>query len=356
MDNPFAIRPEQIAEEIYDFNRRLTRGMHTLTEVGEIQAGVSPRDPVFEEDKLVLYHYRPRKRRLNPIPVLIVYALVNRPYMADLEEGRSLVQGMLEAGLDVYLIDWGYPDETDSHLSLDDYIEGYLDRCVDVVRERHDLERINLLGICQGGTFALCYTALHQDKVKNLITTVTPVDFHTRRDMLSHLVRHVDIDQCVDAMGNIPGEMMNWVFLMLKPFRLLGRKYVDLVDILDDPDKVRNFVRMEKWIFDSPAQAGQAFREFVTGFYQDNKLVKGQIRIGGKAVDLERITIPVLNIYARDDHLVPQDASRALAGCVSSKDYSELEFPGGHIGLYVSARSQQLLPPAIAEWLGQRRG
>jgi len=94
----------------------------------------------------------------------------------------------------------------------------------------------------------------------------------------------------------------------------------------------------------------------VTGFYQDNKLVKGQIRIGGKAVDLERITIPVLNIYARDDHLVPQDASRALAGCVSSKDYSELEFPGGHIGLYVSARSQQLLPPAIAEWLGQRRG
>jgi len=356
MKNPFAIKPEQIADEIYDFNRKLAAGVGTLAELGEVEVGTSPREPVYEEDKLVLYHYRPRRRRRNPVPLLIVYALVNRPYMADLEKGRSLIQGLLEAGQDVYLIDWGYPDAVDSDLSLDDYIIGYLDRCVDVVRRRHEVERINLLGICQGGTFSLCYTALCQDKIRNLITTVTPVDFHTRHDQLSHLARHVDIDQCVDAMGNVPGEMLNWMFLMLKPFRLMGRKYVDLVDILDDPERMRNFVRMEKWIFDSPAQAGRAFREFVADFYQDNKLIKGRIDIGGRTVDLENITVPVLNIYARDDHLVPPDASRALAGCVSSEDYSELEFPGGHIGLYVSARSQRLLPPAIGRWLDERSG
>jgi len=352
--NPFAINPEQIAEEIYDFNLKLVRGVRTLADLGDVDVGVSARDPVHAEDKLVLYRYRPHTPHPNPVPVLIVYALVNRPYMADLEEGRSLIQGMLEAGLDVYLIDWGYPDAGDSHLSLDDYINGYLDRCIDVVRERHGLEKINLLGICQGGTFSLCYTALHQDKVKNLITTVTPVDFHTPRDLLSHLAGHVDIDQCVDDGGNVPGELLNWVFLMLKPFRLMGQKYVNLVDIVEDPGRLKNFMRMEKWIFDSPALAGRAFREFITDFYQANKLVRGQVTLGGDKVDLERISVPVLNIYARDDHLVPPDASRALAGCVGSGDYSELEFPGGHIGLYVSARSRRLLPPAIADWLRKR--
>ena len=354
--NPIDIKPEAIAEEVYAFNRRLARGLTALAGMGDVEVGVSPKDAVWEEDKLVLYHYRRDTPATQPVPLLIVYALVNRPFMADLEQGRSLIQGLLEQGLDVYLIDWGYPDAEDSHLSLDDYINGYLDRCVDQVRARHGLQKINLLGICQGGTFSLCYATLHQDKVQNLITTVTPVDFHTRHDLLSHLVRHVNIDECVDTLGNVPGELLNWVFLMLRPFRLLGQKYVDLVDILDDPERARNFLRMEKWIFDSPAQAGQAFREFVGGCYQQNNLVKGRLQLGERVVDLENLTLPVLNIYARDDHLVPPDASRALAGCLGSTDYEELEFPGGHIGLYVSRRSRRQLPPAIADWLGRHAG
>ena len=180
----------------------------------------------------------------------------------------------------------------------------------------------------------MCYTALHQHKVNNLITTVTPVDFHTKNDLLSHLVRHIDIDATVDALGNIPGELLNWSFLTLKPFRL----------------------RMEKWIFDSPAQAGEAYREFITQFYQQNLLVKSAVAIGGRTVNLEEITVPILNIYARDDHLVPPDASKALQGCVGSTDYTELEFPGGHIGIYVSARAREMLPPAIADWLAKRSG
>jgi polyhydroxyalkanoate synthase len=172
--------------------------------------------------------------------------------------------------------------------------------------------------------------------------------------MLSHLVRNVDVDLLVRAFGNCPGEMLNWLFLMLKPFRLMGQKYVELIDNLDDAGKAGNFLRMEKWIFDSPDQAGAAFQQFVRDFYQANGLVKGTVEIGGRRVDLQAITVPVLNIYARDDHLVPLDASKALGGCVGSADYTELEFPGGHIGIYVSAHAQEMLPPAIAAWLGDR--
>jgi polyhydroxyalkanoate synthase len=225
---------------------------------------------------------------------------------------------------------------------------------VDAVRERSGVDNINLLGICQGGTFSLCYTSLHQRKVRNLITTVTPVDFHTGNDLLSHIVRHVDIDLVVDTLGNVPGAFLNWAFLMLKPLRLTGQKYLDLVDILDDPVKTDNFLRMEKWIFDSPDQAGEAYRQFIRQFYQENRLVKAAVQIGGRTVDLEKITVPILNIYARDDHLVPPDSSKALGGCTGSKDYTEMEFPGGHIGLYVSARAQATLPPAIGAWLRER--
>ncbi len=348
------MRPDEIVQEVHDFNNKLAQGLHTLSEIGDIEVGVSAKEAVFKEDKMVLYHFLPRVKKRNPTPLLIVYALVNRPYMADLQEGRSMVQGLLDAGLDVYLIDWGYPDSGDHYLTLNDYINGYIDRCVDVVCEKHGIEKINLLGICQGGSFSLCYSALHQDKVKNLITTVTPVDFHTKNDLLSKMMRNVDVDLLIDTIGNLPGELLNWTYLSLKPFQLMGQKYMDLVDILNDTDKARDFMRMEKWIFDSPDQVGETFRQFSKQFYQQNGLVKGTVKIGDDTVDLGNISIPVLNIYAAADHLVPPDSSKALGGCVSTDDYTELEFPGGHIGIYVSGKAQKMIPPSVGKWLAAR--
>lgn len=352
---PFQMRPDEIIQEVQNFNSKLAQGVNTLTEIGDIEVGASDKHPVYTEDKMVLYRFEPRVENPNPEPVLIVYALVNRPYMADLQDGRSMIQGLLNAGLDIYLIDWGYPDSADRYISLEDYINGYIDRCVDIICREHKLDKINLLGICQGGSFSLCYSALHPEKVRNLITTVTPVDFHTKDDLLSKMVRNVDVDQLVDTMGNIPGELLNWTYLSLKPYRLLGQKYMDLVNLLDDTEQARNFMRMEKWIFDSPDQVGEAFRQFTKMFYQENGLVKGSVKIGNETVDLMNITMPVLNIYAAQDHLVPPDSSRALEGCVGTKDYTSLEFPGGHIGIYVSGKSQKMIPPAVAEWLEERK-
>jgi polyhydroxyalkanoate synthase len=286
--------------------------------------------------------------------LLIVYALVNRPYMTDIQEDRSTIKGLLANGQDVYLIDWGYPDQADRALTLDDYINGYIDRCVDVIRKQHALDKINILGICQGGAFSLCYSALHSDKVKNLVTMVTPVDFKTPDNLLSAWVQHMDVDLLVDTVGNVPGELLNWTFLSLKPFSLTGQKYVSMVDILDDEKKVKNFLRMEKWIFDSPDQAGETFRQFVKDFFQGNKLVNGGLRIGQREVRLADITCPVLNVYAMQDHLVPPAASKALDGKTSSKDYTELAFPGGHIGIYVSGKAQKEVTPAIGSWLSER--
>ncbi|MDJ0955278.1 MAG: class III poly(R)-hydroxyalkanoic acid synthase subunit PhaC [Arenicellales bacterium] len=356
MTNPVQLRPDAVAEEMASFAHKLGDSLATLTKLDRLESGVTDREIVYQEDKLVLYRFKASHApsASGGIPVLIVYALVNRPYMTDLQKDRSMIRGLLEAGLDVYLIDWGYPDRADRFLTLDDYINGYIDRCVDVIREWRGQPRINILGICQGGTFSLCYTAMHQDKVKNLITMVTPVDFKTPDNMLGKWTEHVDIDLLVDTLGNIPGELLNWTFLNLKPFQLMGQKYIDMVEVLKDEKSAKNFMLMEKWIFDSPDQAGEAFRQFVRDFFQQNKLVDGGLKIGETLVDLNNIHIPVLNVYATQDHLVPPDSSRALKHHIGSEDYQEVTFDGGHIGIYVSSKSQKTIPPAIGQWLSER--
>lgn len=352
---PIDIRPDKLSIEILDYSRKLGKGIENLIDSGEITTGVSPKTEIYREDKLVLYRYQaPNGVKQNKIPLLVVYALVNRPYMTDLQEDRSTVKGLLNSGQDVYLIDWGYPDQADWPLTLDDYINGYIDRCVNVIRKHHRLDRINLLGICQGGTFSLCYASLHPEKVKNLVTMVTPVDFQTPDNMLSAWVQHMDVDLLVETMGNIPGELLNWTFLSLKPFSLTGQKYVNMVDLLDNPGKVKNFLRMEKWIFDSPDQAGEAFRQFVKDFFQKNALIRGELMLGSLKVDLNNVYMPLLNVFAMQDHLVPPAASKSLKQHVGTKDYTELAFPGGHIGIYVSGKAQKEVTPAIGDWLNRR--
>ena len=354
MYTPLNIDPTKALTDIADFQRKLAAGMGHLRGMSEPEYANTPRELVYSEDKLKVWHFTGSGKSKSKTPLLIVYALVNTVWMTDLQADRSMVRNLMEQGEDVYLIDWGYPDGADRWLTLDDYINGYLDRCVDAVRKRHDLDAINLLGICQGGAFSLCYTALHPKKVRNLITMVTPVDFHTPDNMLSQWCRQLDVDLFVNTMGNIPAGLMNYVYLTLKPVRLHQQKYVGMVSILDNPVELENFLRMERWIFDSPDQAGEAFRQFIKDFYQGNKLVKGTLEIGGKHVDLGMITQPVLNIFAEQDHLVPPDASRALGKHVGTSDYTQLAFKGGHIGIYVSGRAQREVPPAIHQWLHQR--
>ena len=354
MNGPLNFSPEALAQEATTLTQKLSAGLHTLPEVEDVHYGATRKQEVWRDGKVVLYRFIGEKAPTAKIPLLIVYALVNRPYMVDLQHDRSLVKGLLAQGEDVYVIDWGYPDRSDRFLELDDYINRFIDGAIDHLRDSSGRDAINVLGICQGGAFSLCFSAIYPEKVKNLVTMVTPVDFHTPDNMLSHWVRELDVDLFVDTLGNIPADLMNYCYLTLKPLRLNQQKYVGLVDILDNKTELENFLRMEKWIFDSPDQAGEAFRQFIKDFYQGNKLLKGGLQIGDKPVSLKNLKAPVLNIFAEQDHLVPPAASRALKDAVGSPDYSQIAFKGGHIGIYVSSRAQREVPPAIHEWLAKR--
>lgn len=356
MNGPLNITLDDLAEEASKFQQKLGAGLQTLLEVEDVHFGATDREEVWRDGKVVLYRFHGARKPTAKVPLLISYALVNRPYMVDLQADKSIVKGLLERGEDVYIIDWGYPDRSDRFLTLEDYIERFLGGAIDHLRAAHGLDAVNLLGICQGGAFSLCYSALNPGKVRNLITMVTPVDFHTEDNMLSNWTQGMDVDLLVDTLGNVPADMMNLCYLTLKPWRLFVQKYVGLVDILDDRKAMEDFLRMEKWIFDSPDQAGEAFRQFIKQFYQANGFINGGITIGEREVDLGFVDMPVLNIFAEQDHLVPPDASKALSKVVGSTDYSELSFRGGHIGIYVSSRAQKEVPGAIHDWLAKRSG
>jgi len=335
---------------------KLMKGAELLTDIEEIDVGTTPKELIYSEDKLELHHYKPLANKACGIPIMVTYALVNRAYMLDIQPDRSFIRNLLSLGLDVYIIDWGYPTQADRYLSMDDYINGYMNNCVEAVRKHSKSDKVTLMGICQGGTFSGIYSALYPEKVHNLITLVAPFDFATNDGLLFNWSKDMDIDALVDAHGVVPGDVLNESYLMLMPFNLNIKKYIDMLEVLEDKDKLINFLRMEKWIFDSPGQAGECLRQFVKDLYQGNKLAKGQLILGDKTVDLGKITMPILNIYASADHLVPPAATKPFNDLVSSKDKTLYEFKGGHIGVFVGSRSQKELAPAISKWLIERDG
>ncbi|MDO6564197.1 class III poly(R)-hydroxyalkanoic acid synthase subunit PhaC [Amphritea sp. 1_MG-2023] len=351
----FKFKPEKVLTELSQFSEQLLQSVHTLQQLDEIQVGQTPKEIIYREDKLQLFHYQRDETHQTQLgkPLLICYALVNRPYMVDLDRRRSFIKRLLALGLDIYLIDWGYPDAADRYLDMDDYINGYLANCVDQVLKDSGQDQLNLLGICQGGTLSLCYTALNPDKVKNLITMVTPVDFKTPDNMLSHLAQQIDIDLAVNTYGNIPGAMLNDAYNALMPMRLGLQKNLNTPRKLQNTASALNYLRMEKWINDSPDQAGEMFRQFLTSFFKQNSFINNTTVVGDRCVDLQQITQPLLNVFGSSDHLVPPSASRALKGLTRSEDYHEYEVASGHIGVFVSEKSQSEVAPKLANWLKQ---
>ncbi len=345
--------PQAQVKAAWELSRKLIKAYETMRKIGAIEVGAAAKELVFEYDKIKLYHYQPEAPVTCRVPVVIAYALVNRPYMLDLQPDRSFIRRLLQQGLDVYAIDWGYPARADKYLSLDDYLNVFLNDGVDFIRASTKHDAINLMGICQGGTFSTIYAALHPQKIKNLITIVTPVDFSTNDGLLFRWSKSMNVDAMVDIYGLIPGDVLSAGYLMLRPFMKIS-KYIEVLDVMDDREKLENFLRMEQWILDSPAHAGECYRQFVKALYQQNKLVEGGLVVGEQQVDIKKITMPLLNIYASDDHIVPPSASIPLNGLVGSADKELYSFKGGHIGVFVSAKSQRELAPAIANWLHQR--
>ncbi len=349
---------------IEDFEK-FKHGVELFLKPPEFSVGTTPSEIIYTEDKMKLIHYIPNVEKPHQVPILIVYALVNRYYILDLQPDKSVIKKLLEEGFDVYVIDWGYPSGADRYLTLDDYLNGYINNAVNKIRERSGLDKITLFGVCQGGTFSVMYAAQHPEKVKNLVTLVAPVDFDTDKGILHLWAKSLDVDKIVDYYGIVPGDFLNAGFLLTDPFRLMIDKYVGLFERIEcepgdkegelrNEETIKNFLRMEKWIFDSPDQAGETFRQFMKDCYQKNLLIKNEMKLNGEKINLKNITMPLLNVMAEFDHLVPNDASKPLSNAVSSTDKETLVFPTGHIGIFVGSKSQKEVCPKIAAWLKPR--
>jgi polyhydroxyalkanoate synthase subunit PhaC len=353
---PVDLIMESLAQGAEEAQKRVSRASDVLLGTLNSEMASTPYEIVYEEDRVKLKHYfRPEtaENKLK-VPLLVVYALINRETMLDLQPNRSVVQNFLSDGIDLYMIDWGYPTRKDRFLTIDDHVNGYINSAVDFIRKKHGIPKINLMGICMGGSFCTMYSALHPEKIKNLVTTVTPSSFDTDKGLLHVWMKDIDVDKMIQTFGNIPGDLMNLGFLLLNPARLMIDKYVGFSENMDNKDFVENFVRMEKWIFDSPDVPGETFRQFVEDCYKKNLFIQSKMYLGGKRVDLKQLTMPLLNFYGKFDHLVPPEACEQLTRAVGSKDVEDICLETGHIGIYVSSKFQKQFAPKIAQWLKER--
>lgn len=330
-------------------NLGLDQGLTVLQQMQAFVYEYNDRELVYEYGMVKLYHYKPKVKKPDSIPVLVVFATVNRPEILDIFPDHSFIRGLLDNGLDVYFLDWGYPAQSDKDVSFSDYVNNYLHHCVRFIQEASGQEKINLCGICQGGLICLCYAALHS-YVNKLTLISAPIDFATSDNTVGQLLNKIDIDQLIQLHGTVPGLWLTQFFITLRPFELIGKKYYNFIKHLDDTERTNKFLRIEKWLYDVPNQTARSFKDLATLFYRDNKLVKGELFLSGKKVDLKKINIPVLNVMAEQDEIVPVSASQALKKHIGSTNYKELYYPSGHIGIYVSDKVGKRMPKDIAAW------
>ncbi len=355
--NPWFQWQEAMIGETFAHARRMVRMPSIWQTAQRIRKGVTPSEVVYEEDRLKLLHYLSPEPPRHRTPLIFVFALVNRPYILDLKTGRSVVAHFVQRGFDTYLVDWGVPTQADRHLTLDDYINGYMINVIEHVRERTGADQVNVLGYCMGGTMSSMFTALHPEKVKNLMLLAAGIDFPAKRDGLINLwtqPEYFDVDKFIDAFGNCPAEFLQTMFLMLKPVQNLIEKPINFYEHLDDEKYIEDFLTMETWLNDNIPVPGEVFREFVKYLYQKNLLTQNRLPVGKHVVNLRNIKCPILNIMATNDDLVPCVQSMPFNDLVGSTDRKAIVFEAGHIGLAMGSRAQREVWPQACEWLAER--
>jgi polyhydroxyalkanoate synthase len=347
-------------EAWFDEQQRAWRRIRSVPRVLELaretRVGGTPHDVVFEKDGLKVLRYRRSTPALYSEPVLFCYALINRPYILDLQPDKSVVQRYLERGFDVYLIDWGIPSDADHVLKIEDYVSRRLATVVDFVLRSHQSERLHLLGYCMGGTLSAMLTALRPELVRTLTLLAAPIEFGGKESLLNIWTnrKYFDVDAFIDAHGNCPATFLQSCFTYMKPVQNLLEKNIALFEQLDDPGFLTNYFAMERWVNDNIPVAGETFREFVKNLYQNNELVRGEFRVDDRRVDLGRIECPLLLLTAKNDHLVAPPATNGIRGHVGSQDVKAMTIDAGHVGLVVSSKAHRKFWPEATRWLSER--
>ena len=345
--NPVAQLARTPAAAIEWFNILLT--------TGDAEIGATPKDVVWTHRRTTLYRYR-SAQRTQPVPVLLVFALINRPHIFDLQRGNSFVQFLLDEGYDVFLLDWGEPGEEDAEQGLDYYVCDALPWAIRETTRAAEQEEVTLLGWCIGGTLCAMHAALTPESAaRNLVLLTTPID--TTGSLYAKWIRRdsFDAEQVADTYQAIPGASVDWANKMMKPVTNYWTTYRRLWDgVLAGKHPRDSYQPMAKWVADNPPFPARTFREWVTWMYKENRLVEGRLRLREECVDLGKIDQNLLVVTAGADHIAPPPGTRPLLELVSSGDVTHFDRPGGHIGLMAGSKAREEIWPDIAGWLEDR--
>ena len=333
----------------------LRRGMMEPYPVHEDPPGVTPYEVIAEHGKARLRYYR-AVGTPQATPLLIVYALIKRPYILDLQPGASLVEALTKQGFEVYMIDWLPPTQADSWRGFDAYVNQDILNSVYAVQAHSGAKKISLMGYCFGGLLSTLYTALHPETVKNFIPLTVPYDLSKQDIPLSQFTAQINPELVVSAYGNCPAWMMKLNFSSMSPVHHLLNKHVGLYRNKDRAGFAETFALFERWMNSDVPLAGQVFRELTKDIFQNNLLAQGKFAVGGRVIDLKNIRCPVLNVIGEHDDVVHPQASLPLVDATASRDKQTLLFSAGHLGVIVSSSAHKKLWPQVIAWLKERDG
>ena len=331
---------------------RARNGVKHLSGFSAAAVGQTPSAVVWRRDKVTLYRYAPLVPGASGSPVLLVMSLVTRPYVFDLRPGNSLVARLLQAGHDVYLLDWGIPDAVESGNTLETYCDEYLPRAARTAMETSGADGLTLFGYCLGGVLSLLTTAGHPDlPVRKLALLATPVDFAELGPMANLLsTGRLQPEELLDETGNVPASTLLEGFRMMAPTGDVTT-LLSLWNSLENEEALAAHQALVRWSGDHVPFPGATLRQITELFVRGRSLVDGKVPLGGRIVDLDAISVPVLDIIGTKDHLVPRPASEPLATVLPNAELHPLHLPAGHAGLILGRKAQREFIPAITEWL-----
>jgi len=338
----------------------LEERLKTVTRVMTTKAPIAqtPKELVWSLNKAKLYRYVPvvPQKERHRIPLLMVFALMNRPYILDLRPGHSFVEFLVGLGYDVYLLDWGAPGPEDKDLRFDDYTLDYMPRAIRKIKALSGVEEVSVLGWCIGAILTTIYAALRPDDgLRNLILLTAPLDFSNKEKLTFGRwtdEKYFDVDKVLAAFGNMPAEMIDYGAKALKPIENYIVNYLKLWDNLDNPQVVESWHAMNTWVRDNIPMAGGAFRQLVVDLYRNDRLMRGELVIRGQRVDLSRLRANLLTVIAEGDHITPPCQSESILAKVGSEDKEVFRVHGGHIGIMAGSGAQRRTWPHIESWLG----
>ncbi len=315
--------------------------------------GATPRRVVARREGVALARCEGPAPDPAAAPLLVVHGLVGGDEIVDLAPDRSLLAALAAGGVATWTLDWGPPRPGLRWLAFEDLVLDHLAEAVETVT-RAEGARPVLMGVCEGGLFALCLAALEPDSVAGLALAVTPVDCHAEPDAaLARLVRAfapAEIEALLRQMRGLPGGALAAVFAGLSPSRTLGRHTLGLMESDGDPAAIAHYLRMERWLAERPDHPEEAGRQLLIDIYHENRLFRGVFRLDGRRVDLRAIEAPVLGVLGLRDHIVPPACARALAPLIGPL-WRECALDAGHVGVFVSRRARGAVAAALGDFV-----